>query len=76
MASEVEPTLRFDDTRYVALRFSNAGEALAEEVMSWPYEEWVIHRLVSRYRSAWGLSALIAAVIALGSLSIAAWLSR
>ena len=34
-----------------------------------------IHRLVSRFRSAWGLSALTAAVIALGSLSVAAWLT-
>ena len=34
-----------------------------------------IHRLLRNYRNAWSLSALLAAVIALGSLSLVAWMS-
>jgi membrane protease YdiL (CAAX protease family) len=34
-----------------------------------------VHRLVRGHRNAWALSALVAAVISLGSLTLAAWMS-
>ena len=34
-----------------------------------------VHRLLRGRRDAWALSALVAAVISLGSLSLAAWIS-
>ncbi|MEX0714508.1 MAG: hypothetical protein WD278_19380 [Pirellulales bacterium] len=34
-----------------------------------------IQRLLRRYRDGWALSALVAGVIALGSLSLAVWLN-
>ena len=34
-----------------------------------------IHRLLRHYRDAWAISALLAAVVALSSLSAAAWMS-
>lgn len=35
-----------------------------------------VHRLINRFRDAWAISAVAAAVIALGALSIVSWLSR
>jgi len=34
-----------------------------------------VHRLVRGYRNAWAMSAFAAAVVSLGSLSLAAWVS-